>query len=408
MQLQPSALRRNTILALFVILSLSAMDNAVMHLSFIASAGLALIYLAAGRLKARLDGAIGWFVALSGLYFLVQLGYFLLHYGTFFPKTGNEWSQPLKHIIFVLPFFVAARLAVVPSESLLRTVWIASAAWGVVTLPVVLYQGIVLDMRAEAGAGNAIPFAAMGAIFSTFALLGLNDIDKRVRLLAAAGFSAGLLCVLFSQTKSIMPIPIIGLALFWLLFLRRRMKVWHLCAAGLGVMVLAGAGFYLSDSWQRFADLWAVYVEQDAAAKLGSSYTERLTMWAHGWAGVLEAPLTGHGFQNRRHFIGLLGYDYNHWHNGFITAAFDNGIPGLVVMTVLLFSPVWFAWRCPSDESYRPRLFMAIVLVFVYVWGGVVNQIFGHAIYNALFLWVGLVIAVSATPQVSDDVEGSA
>jgi O-antigen ligase len=408
MQLQSPALGRNTILALFAILSLSAMDNAVLHLTFIASASLALIYMVAGALKPRLDGAIGLFVTLSAIYFFVQLVYFLLHYRTYFPTTGKEWSQPLKHIIFLLPFFVAARLAVAPGDSLLRTVWIASAAWGLVTLPFVLYQGLILDMRAEAGTGNAIPFAAMGAIFSSFALLGLNDPDKRYKWLAAAGFCAGFLCVLFSQTKSIMPVPIIGLALFWLFFLRSRMTIWQLCAVSVGVLVLAGLGVYVSDSWHRFADLWAVYVEQDNTAALGDSYTQRLTMWSHGLGGVLEAPFAGHGFQNRRHFIGLLGYDYNHWHNGFITAAFDNGIPGLVIMALLLLSPVWIAWRCQSDALYRPRLFMAIMLVFVYVWGGMVNQIFGHAIYNALFLWVGLVIAVSATPKASDDVEGSA
>ncbi len=408
MQLQSSALRRNTILALFVILSLSALDNAILHLTFIASAALALIYLAIGRLAPRLDGAIGLFVALSALYFFIHVAYFLLHYGTYFTPAGKEWSQPLKHIIFVLPFFVAARLAVVPGESLLRTVWIASAAWGFVTLPIALYQGLILGMRVEAGTGNAIPFAAMGAIFSSLALLGLNDSDKRYRWLAVAGFGAGFLCVFFSQTKSIMPVPLIGLALFWLIFLRGRLKIWHLCLIAVAALLFAGLGFYVSDSWRRFADLWSVFVEGDSAAQLGGSYTERLTMWSHGFAGVLDAPLYGHGFQNRRHFIGLLGYNYNHWHNGFITAAFDNGIPGLVVMTLLLLAPVWIAWRCPRDHNFYPRLYIALVLVFVYIWGGSVNQIFGHAIYNALFLWIGLVIAVSATPKVSDDVEGSA
>ena len=186
MQLQSSALRRNTILALFVILSLSALDNAILHLTFIASAALALIYLAIGRLAPRLEGAIGLFVALSALYFFIHVAYFLLHYGTYFTPAGKEWSQPLKHIIFVLPFFVAARLAVLPGESLLRTAWIASAAWGLVTLPIALYQGLILGMRVEAGTGNAIPFAAMGAIFSSLALLGLNDTDKRYRWLAVA------------------------------------------------------------------------------------------------------------------------------------------------------------------------------------------------------------------------------
>lgn len=408
MQLQSSALRRNTVLALFVILSLSAMDNAVLHIGFLLSAGLALIYLVLGALKPRLDGAIGWFVGLSMAYFFVQIAYFLLHYGTFFPATGNEWSQPLKQIVFLLPFFVVARLAVVPGESLLRTTWIASAAWGLATLPFVLYQGIVLDMRAEAGTGNAIPFAAMGAIFSSFALLGITDPDKRYRWLAAAGFCAGFLCVLFSQTKSIMPVPIMALALFWVFFLRGQMKIWHLCALGLAVLVFGAFGFYVSGSWQRFADVWAVFIDGDGSAQLGSSYTERLTMWSHGLAGVLEAPLSGHGFQNRRHFIGLLGYNYNHWHNGFITAAFDNGIPGLVLTILFLASPLVIALRSPHDALFRPRLFMAITLVFVYVWGGMVNQIFGHGIYNALFLWVGMVIAVSATPKASDDVEGSA
>ncbi|RKE85772.1 O-antigen ligase family protein [Rhizobium sp. AG855] len=408
MQLQRSDLTRNTTWALFAILSLSSLHKAVMDFSFMGTAGLALIYLLIGVLKPRLDGAIGLFVALSGLYFAVQLIYFLMHFGTYFPKPDDEWSQPLKHINFLLPFFVAARLATVPRESLLRTMWIAAAVWGLVSLPIALYQGLILNMRVEGGAGNAIPFAAMSALFSSFALLGFNNPDRRYRWLAAAGFCAGFLCVLFSQTKSIIPVPLFGLGLYWLIFLRGRMKVRHVCLAVVGVLLFMGVGLYVSDSWQRFSDIWAIAVEGDETAQLGGSYTERLIMWSQGLNGILEMPWSGHGFQNRRHFIDLLGYDYNHWHNGFITAAFDNGIPGLVALVLLLFCPVWIAWRCPRDKLFSPRLFMATILVFVYVWGGAVNQIFGHVIYNALFLWVGLVIAVSAAPKASDDVQGSA
>ncbi|NBB48999.1 hypothetical protein GVN24_12015 [Rhizobium sp. CRIBSB] len=408
MQLQSSALRRNTVWALFLILSLSAYENSILNIALIVSAAWALCFLLVGVLKPRLDGAIGFFVAAAAAYFVVHVVYLFAHYGTHFPKPDKEWAEPLKLVTFLLPFFIAARLAAVPSESLLRTVWLAAAVWGLATLPYTLYQGLLLDMRAEAGTGNAIPFALMGSLFSSCALLGLNEKDRRYRWLAAAGFAAGFLCVLFSQTKSMMPVPILGLALFWLIFLRGRMPLWQLAGIGLAVMLFAGIGFYLSDSWERFRDIWAILVQEDPSAQLGNSYTERLTMWSHGLAAVLDAPFSGHGFQNRRHFIGLLGYDYNHWHNGFLTAAFDNGIPGLLVMTVLLVAPMIIAVRAAKDDLYRPRLFIATILVFAYAWGGMVNQVFGHMIYDALFLWVGTIIAVSATPGANTDVEGSA
>lgn len=403
MQLSRQTLTRNTVWALFAILSVSAFDNAVLHISWLVSAVFALVYLVTRKLKPQMEGPIGTFILAGLLYFLVNAVYFGLHYGTYFPQPDRELGQLLKVIVFVLPFFVAARLAVVPRDLLLRTVWRASAVWGLLTLPLAAYQSIVMGWRAEAGIGNAIPFAMMGAIFSLLSLLALLDDNRRWRIAGAVGYAAGLLCVIFSETKSLMLVPLMGLVIFALVFFRGRLHLRILVPVALAVVLLAAVGFYASGSMERFQDLLAV-AKGTPNAQLGDSYTQRVDMWLAALHGIADAPWAGHGFQNRRHFIGLLGYDYNHWHNGFLIAGFDNGIPGLAIMVFLLVSPLVIAFRAAHDSLYAPRLFLAGVLVVTYSFGGMVNQIFGHGVYDALFVWLATIIAVSATRETPTDV----
>lgn len=404
MQLSRPTLTRNTLWVLFALLSLSAYDNAVLDIAWLITAGWALVYLSIGVLKPRLDGAIRLFVSASLLYALVNAVYFGLHYGTHFDKPEFEATQLFRLLSFLLPVFVAARLATTPRQALLQTVWRAAAVWGLVTLPLAAYQVLVLGLRAEAGIGNAIPFALMGSIFSLASLLGLLEADRRWRLLAAIGYAAGLFCVMFSQTKSMMLVPLVGLFFFALLFFRGRLHLRLVLPAAMAVLLIAAVGFYVSGSMDRFHDLFLL-ASGDPAARLGGSYMQRLDMWAGALQGILDAPMSGHGFQNRRYFVGLLGYDYNHWHNGFLIAAFDNGIPGLIIMTAFLVSPLVIALRAGRDALYAPRVFLASVLVFAYAFGGMVNQIFGHGVYDALFLWIGTIIAVSATPEAIANVE---
>ncbi|MDH4441335.1 MAG: O-antigen ligase family protein [Rhizobium sp.] len=404
MQLSRQTLTRNTIWAVFAVVSLSAFDNAVVHIFWLLSAVWAMVYLAMGRLRPQFDGAIRVFVMAGLLYFLVNALYFGLHFGTYFPQPNGEIGQLLKLVVFVLPVFVAARLAVVPREALLRTVWRASAIWGLVTLPLAAYQSLIIGARADAGIGNAIPFALMGAIFSVLSLLCLLEDNRRWRYLGTAGFAAGLLCVMFSQTKSMMLVPLIGPVIFAASFFRGRQRLELLLVMLLLTMVVAGLGFSISGSVNRFQDVVAV-ASGDPAAQLGQSYSERFNMWSAALHGIGEAPMSGHGFQNRRHFIGLLGYNYNHWHNGFLIAAFDNGIPGLLIMSFLLVSPLLIALRAVRDSLYGPRLFFAFALVFAYAFGGLFNQIYGHGVYDALFVWLGTIIAVSATPEVTENVD---
>jgi O-antigen ligase len=404
MQLSRQTLTRNTIWAVFAVVSLSALDNAVLHISWLLSAAWALLYLAMGRLRPQFDRATRFFVVTGLLYFLVNALYFALHFGTHYLKPNGELGQLLKIVVFVLPFFVAARLAVVPREALLRTVWRASAIWGLVTLPLAAYQSLIMGARAEAGIGNAIPFALMGAIFSVLSLLCVLEDDQRWRYIGIAGFAAGLLCVMFSQTKSLMPVPLIGPAIFAVVFFRSRKRLKVLLVIVLAAMVVAGLGFWASGSLSRFQDVAAV-ASGDPGAQLGQSYSQRFDMWSAALRGIVEAPMSGHGFQNRRYFIGLLGYDYNHWHNGFLIAAFDNGIPGLLIMCLLLVSPLLIALRAVRDPLYGPRLFFAFMLVFAYAFGGLFNQIYGHGVYDALFVWLGTIIAVSAAPKVTENVD---
>lgn len=395
MHLSGRSMAQNNIAFLFLIFGLAAVGGSVVGVGLVISAIWALIYLALGRLPLRYDTPILIFSSVLLFYVGINALFFLLHFGESFNSRLAEYSKFTPLLLFLAPLFLIQRFAIARCGDLLVALQRASAVGALLALPLALVQSFVFLERAEGGSGNAIPFALTCALLSMLSLPGLLERRLLWRMIGLFGFVAGYLCVFLSQTKGLMPVPLVAALLFGLFFLRKHVNGATCIGAVVIVLVVAVIGFYASGSAQRFNELSNLFAG-DANIAWGQSYTERLGLWSKALDLVQSGFLDGHGVQNRRALIKAAGYSYSHFHNGFITATVDNGILGLVALLALLISPLAIALRAPRDTAYGPRLFMAFCLVSTYVVGGMTNFIFGHDIYDAMFLWISTVLIASS------------
>ncbi|WP_168801080.1 O-antigen ligase family protein [Rhizobium rhizophilum] len=400
-------MNENNLVAIYLVFGLAALGGSVVTILLAASAVWAILYLSFGKIACVWRDGTRLFTLAILVYVLVNLVFFGLNFGQTFTSPLLEIKKLAPQILFLGAIPVMMRLSLSSAESLLRSVPRAAAVGAILVLPLAAYQAFALGERAEGGSGNAIPFALTCAFLSVASLITLLEEDRRLRLLGICGFFSGYLCIFLSQTKGLMPIPLIGLALVLAQHLRHKLRLGQVLAIGLAVCAFVAIGIYASGSHHRLKEI-AVLTGGASDAALSQSTTVRLDLWDKALTAFAQKPVTGHGLQNRRALIQEFGYGYSHLHNGYITALVDNGVIGLLALGLLMFAPLFIALRAPKDALHAPRLLLALALVLTYAFGGLTNLIFGHDIYDALFLWVGLVIAVSATPKASDDVEGSA
>lgn len=389
------SMAENNVAALFVVFGLAALGGSVVTALLVMTAGWALIYLMLGRLSWIRDPALLIFSVVLLCYVAVNALFFFMHFGENFASPLAELRKIGPQLLFLAPLFLMHRLAVCSGRSLLATLVRASAIGAVAVLPLALFQAFILDQRVEGGSGNAIPFAMTCAMLSVLSLPGLLDPDRRWRALAGFGFVAGYLCIFLSQTKGLMPTPLVAALVFAVFFLRDQVSGLKIFAGVFSLLAVVATGFYVSGSVERFEEVSGLMAGRGDIA-WGPSYTVRLDLWMKAMELVQSGFFDGHGLQNRRALITAAGYSYSHFHNGFITALVDSGILGLMALVAVLLAPLVIAWRAERNALYGPRLFMAFCLVATYVLGGMSNFIFGHDIYDSLFLWIGSVIVASA------------
>lgn len=388
----------NNLAAIYAVFVLAALGGSVITGLLIVSAFWALVYVLIGRIRPKFSAGIAIFSIVLLAYVAVNILFFIVNFGEVFTEPLVELRKIAPQILFLAAIPIMWRLAISPGESLLPALWRGAAIGAIAVLPLALFQLYGLGDRAEGGSGNAIPFALTSALLSVTSLAGLLDDNRRFRILAGAGFVSGYICVFLAQTKGLMPVPLVCALVFAIVFFRQRIRIGQ--AVGLLVLLatLVIAGLYGSGSHKRFHDV-AQRAMGDEHVELDASYSVRWDIWVKAVSAIADAPLEGHGVQNRRAVIQSFGYAYSHMHNGYLTAMVDNGVLGLVTLLGLLLSPLYIAWRAPRNTLYGRRLFLAFSLVATYAIGGLTNFIFGHDIYDALFLWTGIVIAVSATPD---------
>jgi len=306
----------------------------------------------------------------------------------FFPISYSTWSITAKATL--------ARIVVVAS---------AAACFGALVLAVVQYYW--LGMRAEGGAGNAIPFATVACLSVLICLAGaLSGIEKaRVLLISAA--LAGTIAILLSGTRIIWLAMLIA-AIAVLLVNRRRLaglnsiRLVPVAGALLIAIVTVGYPIISERADFLFSDWNALATKGDHSTALGL----RVALWQIGLGAFRDAPIFGHGIaasQALMHqgFQDQFGLDrgFSHFHNGFLTALVQAGLLGAITLAAIFVVAGRNAarvLRVSDDPVERLGATMIVVTVITYLTGGLTGILVGHDILDStlmVFLVAGTYLA---------------
>ncbi|TIQ30788.1 MAG: O-antigen ligase family protein [Mesorhizobium sp.] len=339
-------------------------------------------YCAAVVLASIVNGALG-----ADLKYFLPLITFL-----FFPISYSTWSITEK--------ITLARIAVLAS---------AAACCGALAIAIVQYHWI--GTRAEGGAGNAIVFATVTCLAVMMCLAGaLSGIVKGWKPLAGAAL-AGVVAILLSGSRIIwIALPIAASAV--VLINRRRFAGANLMRlaliAGAACLLVAAIGFpvIMDRADVLFSDWDALAAKGDHSTAIGL----RVAMWEIGVGAFREMPIFGHGISGSRVLMKQGFHDqfgmtagYNHYHDGFLTAAVQAGLLGALSLAAIFVVAARNAaktLRLSADPAERFGATMIIVTVITYLIGGLTGILVGQDLLDStlmVFLVSGTYLACGRT-----------
>lgn len=366
-----------------------AVGSAVTGLLLVSAAWAALSLLI-GRFPFRVTRSDGILLLSASLYSLIGVCLMLVNLETGTTDGGRLASKAVPLLMFLTVWLLLPRLRA-SSAGLLQAFISGASICGLLALPPAIWQSGYLGIRAEGFAGNALPFALICCLFGVISLLNITSADIWRRTLGWCGFIASLACLFLSGSRGLLPVPFAGLCVFALFFRSAIGRYWNLQGLILSIVVIAALSVSAIYNAGRLEALYGMAM----GAAREESLSSRLLLWNHAWSLFCDRPFLGYGIQNRLSRIAETGLTYSHFHNGYLTVLVDSGIFGLVSLLLLLASPVIIALRAPSDNARRHRIFAAVALSSTYAFGGLTNFIFGHDIYDSVFLWGAIVIAAS-------------
>jgi O-antigen ligase len=276
-----------------------------------------------------------------------------------------------------------------------------------------LFQLLVLQHRAEGGAGNAVPFAVASLVGYTILWLGCMRSTGGRRLQFGAAICAAAICVLLSGTRSLWPglllVPIVAGIIY-----RNHLSRQGLKRAVLVLVVLtacfglAASGFIEKRVALAVHDVNAALTADDYSGSFG----RRLVLWRIGLDLFEEAPVFGQGPGNARPLletrsIALTGTElrYSHYHDVFLNYAVRDGILGVLAVLAMILAPLVLAARYKRDEIGTYGFAFLAGMEISFLLSGAIGIMFGQDIMDALFMVcavTGAYLVFGASPPPRD------
>lgn len=255
--------------------------------------------------------------------------------------------------------------------------------------------------------GNAIPWAVSVAFLLCVLAPAVLDRDTAWarRRWWVVGLVLGLAAVLASQTRGAL---VIMLWLAWLLL--RHLWVHRPVGAprSLGAMAVALVLLGSSAWWEadplRLREAGHDIVLAITDDKSDTSVGSRLEMWSTAADGIAQAPWLGHGIKNRETAMRELGAQHapqiwatlTHFHNEYLNAWFDHGLPGLGAVLVTLVGVVGAARALRQHQPVASQQLWGLAVVHGVA--GLTNVNTSHNLYTlALSLSVSAVLLRAAS-----------
>ncbi|MEO1746534.1 MAG: O-antigen ligase family protein [Pseudomonadota bacterium] len=315
-------------------------------------------------------------------------------------NTNADRLVGIGYVLFLMPMVLFARYdgGERPVEFALILRWALPAA-GLFGVAIGIVQYVFVGIRAEGGAGNALPFATVMAMAAPGALmLACRDDRIWVRLYSASGWLGCLFAVFLSESRTMIAVLFMATLLFavwnWRPLVRglpRAVIIASLIAAGF--LATAGAIFVVERTVSQ--------VEEDRVPEARpSSVGWRVLYWKAGWDIALEKPLLGVGRDARMAEVGKVlvadgnrenpDLPHSHLHNAYLNALVDHGLPGIVSLLAVLVLPVviWFRDSGASADGALTAGYVGMVLTVAL--SGMTNVHFENDVIASYFLTLSI------------------
>jgi O-antigen ligase len=302
-------------------------------------------------------------------------------------------SEIVRNFVFLSFLPLYSRLSISSRDGMREALETGAIIGAFAALLFSLFQLYVLHLRAEGGAGNAVPFAVASLVGYVILWLGCMRADGRRRLLFAAAICASGACVVLSGTRSLWPglllVPIVVGLIYRRHFLTRGFgraaAILLVCATCVGLLA---ASFVEKRIELGIDDVRASLSTDDYSGSFG----RRLVIWRVGLELFEDAPIFGQGPGNAKPLLEAgttaLGHPlrYSHYHDVFLTYAVRDGILGVLVVLAMILAPLVLAARHERDETATYGLAFLAGMEIAFLLSGAIGIMFGHDILDALFM----------------------
>lgn len=215
------------------------------------------------------------------------------------------------------------------------------------------------------GAGNPNIFGLAIAVLGAISLAGVFLRNWYQRAFGLAGYCLALTGVVVSEARS-MIIAMIVLPVLVVIFMRGISRRMVAASAILVVIVVAALSPFVVGQFQAGMH----DIENLAESTELTSTGARLTLWSAAVSAIADSPWVGYGIQNKMDAVfdrinsSVPMPKYSHVHNEFLDAMVAGGIPALIGLVLVLFSPLLMVTAGPGN-ALKNYVICSIVVVFL-------------------------------------------
>jgi len=301
------------------------------------------------------------------------------------PGASFLWGRHF-YFLFLIPLFFLFRKISISDNIVLLSLFF-SVLISIVDIVIDLAQGI--DHRVQGMNPNSfgpIQLCIAGMLLFFF----IHKSQRWQRTLALIGFLMAIATVLFSQSKGTwIAIPV--LTVFFVFYMAHSLSNVKKVIAIIAIFAILSSSYFLPIVKPRIDTMLgtiSAYLSSDDYrddSRIGTFGT-RVELWKTGWNIFLENPATGAGLGSfklkarenwERYQVNEVVGQFKYVHNQYIAALATRGIPGLALLLMVLFMPLYIAMtHKPTNQDTEIARHSIIFICLTYIIGNIIEDHF--------------------------------
>ncbi len=315
------------------------------------------------------------------------------------PDLGDGLMRFQKQVTKLLMAVIVIEMVSSAVET--RKYLLAAAAGGVVLAAIAIYQGLVRHVYRPPTMWNAVHGGNI-FLFCLIALISLLLYEKRPRWKAAyigAGVFMGYAFYLNGTRGAWIALGIVLLvAPLITSSMNPRKKVVYYAV----LLLFAGAVSQLPFFKNKVSEV-EVYTQRYEGGDLQNTLGKRIEMWKASWKMFIRNPILGVGLGGwNKTLNGMAARNeapdyillYNQTHNIYLDVLSTRGILGFITFVVVIFYPLFFAWKNSSQQNEMYRTLLVFATIAFLISGMTDTLVYIRGVFISYILFVGLALAV--------------